>query len=190
MKRHYWHSLVLLETMMQISTSHYMYSVAWDSLDKVMIWIWDLQEQKVVELQRTHHYINNGNNGKWTKRFTYTCTRNGTGGDKPYNKLHPEWGRKVPSKWTGCGCHIIVKGLSKCLGSMHQNTVTQLVVLMWGLYIFERQQKIRFWKSCTWELVMIRLWIMSSYLASIQFMDYISFLKYKETAMGALWCCR
>ena len=41
------------------------------------------------------------------------------GGEKPYNKLHPEWDRKVPTKWTGSGWHLMVKlylGTSHVLG--------------------------------------------------------------------------
>ena len=32
-----------------------------------------------------------------------------TGGEKGYKKRHPEWGWKVPVKWSGCICHLIVK---------------------------------------------------------------------------------
>lgn len=100
------------------------YNVSWNLLEETMLWLQNIQEQEVVELQMTHHKINNTNNGKWTKTYYFSCSRNGTGGEKPYDKLHPEWGRKVPMKQTGCMCFLIVKlypGTSCVLGKYTSN---------------------------------------------------------------------
>ena len=85
------------------------YNASWNTFEEMMLWLQETQEQEVIELQTTHHKINNTNNGKWTKKYYFTCTWNGTGGEKVYDKLHPEWGRKVLTKRTGCMCCLIVK---------------------------------------------------------------------------------
>lgn len=43
------------------------------------------------------------------EKLYYVCAHQSTGGDKQYEKKHPEWGRKVLVKWCGCMCKLIVK---------------------------------------------------------------------------------
>ena len=42
-------------------------------------------------------------------RSTTMSVQEGTGGKKGYEKKHPERGWKVPVKWSGCACSLIVK---------------------------------------------------------------------------------
>jgi hypothetical protein len=46
---------------------------------------------------------------RYVERTVYACARYGTGGKKNYNKKHPEWSRKVPTKATDCPCSLKVK---------------------------------------------------------------------------------
>ncbi len=39
----------------------------------------------------------------------YVCGRQESGGDRGYEKKHPERERKIGIRKTGCGCHIIIK---------------------------------------------------------------------------------
>ncbi|CAA7265433.1 unnamed protein product [Cyclocybe aegerita] len=50
-----------------------------------------------------------GISGKYLVRERYVCARHGTGGRKPYVKKNPHWGRKVPSKLTGCLASLTIK---------------------------------------------------------------------------------
>ena len=46
---------------------------------------------------------------EFTQRRTYRCSRARTGGEKPYQKKHPDWNRKLDSKKTGCRCQLTIK---------------------------------------------------------------------------------
>ena len=46
---------------------------------------------------------------EFERQLRYVCSRAGTGGIKPYSKLHPEWNHKLPSKRTDCKCTLLVK---------------------------------------------------------------------------------
>ena len=68
------------------------YNKAWDSYDKMMLWLREEQEKHVIELQKKDIQINNTRNSMWTEKHYFVCARDGTGGEKKYEKLHPEWG--------------------------------------------------------------------------------------------------
>jgi hypothetical protein len=55
--------------------------------------------------------------------MVYVCAHYGTGG-KDYEKKHPGWSRKVPSKATDCPCSLKIKkyhNTSVILGKYHRN---------------------------------------------------------------------
>ena len=163
-----------------------LYNMAWDTFEDMILWLRDLQEQEVVKLWRTHRKISI--NGKWTEKQFYSCTRNGTGGGKPYNQLHPEWGRKVPMKQTGCKCHLMVKlypGTSHVLGKYtteHSHPVCGVNVRFTCLSEAPKDQI----------LEMLHMGINHDKIVSNDFLSYseksrlidcVSFLRYKEIAM-------
>jgi hypothetical protein len=45
----------------------------------------------------------------WTEKRLYVCSRQLSGGLKPYEKKNPDWHRKIDSKKTGCGCRVVIK---------------------------------------------------------------------------------
>lgn len=46
---------------------------------------------------------------EFTQKRTYCCSRQRTGGDKPYKKKNLDWDRKIDSKKTGCRCQLTIK---------------------------------------------------------------------------------
>ena len=63
-----------------------------------MSWLKEEEETQVIELLLKEKRINDVKEKAWTVKFYYVCARQGTRGEKKYEKKHPEWGRKVPSK--------------------------------------------------------------------------------------------
>lgn len=45
----------------------------------------------------------------YVQQTVYVCARYGTGGKKNYDKKHPEWSWKVPTKAKDCPCSLKVK---------------------------------------------------------------------------------
>ena len=84
------------------------YSLSWDSLCDMEIWLKKEQESKFIELRVKETRQNMKGDG-WTKKHVYVCARQGTGGKKKYQKKFPEQGRKVPAKRSGCTCRLIIK---------------------------------------------------------------------------------
>ena len=68
--------------------------------------------------------------GLWSKKQTYVCSRQKSGGQKEYEKKHPDWQRKIDSKKTGCRCQIEIK--------YYPHTLTIL-----GCYAEEHDHKIQ-----------------------------------------------
>ena len=66
----------------------------------------------------------------WAKRWTFVCSRQISGGQKEYDKKHPDSYRKVDSKKTGCHCQIEIK--------FYYHTITIL-----GRYVQEHDHEIR-----------------------------------------------
>ena len=84
------------------------YSLSWDSLDDMYIWLKKEQETKFIELQ-PKETLQNMKGDRWTTKHVYVCARQGTGGIKKYEKKFPEHGRKVPTKQCSCTCCLIIK---------------------------------------------------------------------------------
>jgi hypothetical protein len=98
------------------------YSLSWSSMEEMMSWLKEEEEIQVIELQLKEKRINDVKEKAWTVKFYYVCARQGTGGEKKYKKNHPKWGRKVPSKWCTCECHLTIKAYPntfKILGQYH-----------------------------------------------------------------------
>ena len=87
------------------------YNISWDSLGDMLSWLQKEQESKIIELRLKWRRKNKSlaGNRAWHEKHYYVCAREGTGGEKGYEKKHPEWGRKVPVKRSGCACRLIVK---------------------------------------------------------------------------------
>ena len=66
------------------------------------------EETKFIEL-RLKETQQNRTNGEWTQKLLYVCARQGTRGNKKYEKRHPKQGRKVPTKWCSCTSHLTIK---------------------------------------------------------------------------------
>ena len=85
------------------------YSLSWSSMEEMMSWLKEEEETQVIELRLKEKRVNDVKEKAWTVKFYYVCARQGTGGEKKYEKKHPEWGRKVPSKRCTCECHLTIK---------------------------------------------------------------------------------
>ena len=85
------------------------YSLSWDSLDMMKAWLRKEEETKFVELRLKETRQNKSNNGEWTQKLLYVCARQGTGGNKKYQKKHPKWDRKIPGKRCGCASRLTIK---------------------------------------------------------------------------------
>src|SRR6202050_1823592 len=85
------------------------YNLSWDSMEAMQIWLLKEQEDKLVELRLKEVKRDNTGVKGWKAKHCYVCARQGTGGESKYEKKNPEWGRKVPTKRSGCACRLVVK---------------------------------------------------------------------------------
>ena len=84
------------------------YSLSWDSLDDMDVWLKKEQETKFIEL-RPKETVENIKGDRWTMKHVYICAHHRTRGIKKYEKKFPEHGGKVPTKQCGCPCCLIIK---------------------------------------------------------------------------------
>jgi hypothetical protein len=82
------------------------WAMKWASMAEFEAWLKEEQLAKSIEF-----VLSSTRTGKWlwTKRWTYVCSRQMSGGRKKYDKKHPDWERKIDSKKTGCRCQIQIK---------------------------------------------------------------------------------
>ena len=85
------------------------YTHSWDSLDMMEVWLRKEEETKFIELRLKETRPNKSNSGEWTQKLLYVCARQGTGGNKKYEKRNPKQGRKVPTKRCGCTSRLTIK---------------------------------------------------------------------------------
>ncbi|KAJ7618888.1 hypothetical protein DFH06DRAFT_941234, partial [Mycena polygramma] len=93
------------------------YQQRWDSFKNFELWLQEEQRSKAIELRLVNTYRDSP---LYERTLRYACSRGGTGGTKPYSKLHPTWNRKTEGKRTGCQCSLLVKqypGTSTVLGN-------------------------------------------------------------------------
>lgn len=125
-----------------------------------MLWPWKEQDKHVIELWKKEIQINKTGNGMQTEKYYFVHARDGTGGEKKYFKLHPKWGRKNLSKWTGCPCHLEVKlypGTSHVFGMCtidHDHPIGEANA-MYTWLLDETQCQLK--KCHTWELPITKL---------------------------------
>jgi len=84
------------------------YTLSWDSLSSMDIWLAQEQQSKFIEL-RLKERERNKRSDKWTEKLIYVCARHGTGGKSKYKKKKEDRGRNIPSKRCGCTSRLIVK---------------------------------------------------------------------------------
>ncbi|KAJ7828010.1 hypothetical protein B0H13DRAFT_1917304 [Mycena leptocephala] len=81
------------------------YQTQWKDWHELQTWLDDEQECRgkfrlVNTYKRSELY---------TRQLRYVCARTGTGGEKDYIKIHPDWNRKRGPKQTDCECTLLVK---------------------------------------------------------------------------------
>lgn len=94
------------------------YTLRWESLDAMRIWLKKEQESKTIELRLKETRVKTDLPATWVKCYFYVCARAGTGGRKAYQKKYAR-NRKIPVKRTGCNCRLTVKtypGTNEVLG--------------------------------------------------------------------------
>ncbi|KAJ7784158.1 hypothetical protein B0H16DRAFT_1402021 [Mycena metata] len=97
------------------------YPIRWEKFRDFEVWLANEQQAQTIELRlvNTYHI-----SPLYDRQLRYVCSRAGTGGKKEYTKLHPEWNRKIQSKFTDCPCSLIVKqypGTTVVLGKYSQD---------------------------------------------------------------------
>ncbi|KAJ7022387.1 hypothetical protein C8F04DRAFT_923329, partial [Mycena alexandri] len=82
------------------------YPMRWENFRDFEVWLANEQQAQTIELRlvNTSHI-----SPLYDRRLRYVCSRARTGGKKEYTKLHPEWNRKIQSKFTDFPCSLIVK---------------------------------------------------------------------------------
>ncbi|KAJ6527305.1 hypothetical protein DFH09DRAFT_935668, partial [Mycena vulgaris] len=69
-------------------------------------WLKCEQQTNAIELRLVN---TSSTKPAYLRKLRYVCSRGGTGGEKPYVKLHPDWSRKREGKRTDCRCSLVVK---------------------------------------------------------------------------------
>jgi hypothetical protein len=82
------------------------YHMSWGSWEDFLLFLAREEASKCIELRKVSVKLGAD---RYLERTVYVCARSGTGGEKNYEKKHPNWSRKVPSKGTDCPCELIVK---------------------------------------------------------------------------------
>ncbi|KAF7371998.1 SWIM-type domain-containing protein [Mycena venus] len=82
------------------------YKKQWNCWRDFETWLAAEQESHALEFRLVNTYTGSS---LYTRQLRYVCSRAGTGGQKEYNKLHPDWNRKRGPKRTDCKCTLIVK---------------------------------------------------------------------------------
>ncbi|KAJ7900500.1 hypothetical protein B0H13DRAFT_1622405 [Mycena leptocephala] len=93
------------------------YNFRWDNWAQFQAWRTLEQEKHCIELRLVNTYEGMP---VFVRQCRYVCSRAGTGGEKEYHKLHPDWSRKIANKRTDCKCCLLVKeypGASTILGN-------------------------------------------------------------------------
>ena len=82
------------------------FSLEWTSMAEFQTW--RETEERACSIEFTRSSTRAG--GKhWSRWQRFVCGREKSGGEKVYEKKHPERQRKIGTKKSGCGCHIIIK---------------------------------------------------------------------------------
>lgn len=82
------------------------WAIEWASIAEFETWLKEEQLTKSIEFVLSSTKTGNR---LWTKKWTYVCSRQISGGQKNYEKQHPDWQCKINSKKTGCRCQVVIK---------------------------------------------------------------------------------
>jgi len=82
------------------------YNKSWCSWEEFRSFLVQEQAANSIELRQVSSKTGAE---RYVERTVYVCARYRTGGEKNYEKKHPEWSRKVPTKGTDCPCSLKVK---------------------------------------------------------------------------------
>jgi hypothetical protein len=82
------------------------FNLEWSNL--IEFEVWRLAEELAYSIEFVKSESRTGGI-LWSRKTRYVCGRQETGGDRGYEKKHPERERKIGIRKTGCGCHIILK---------------------------------------------------------------------------------
>jgi hypothetical protein len=82
------------------------YPLEWSDLDAFNAWRREEELRYSIELIAST--VKRGG-PLWTEKRLYVCTRQPSGGRKPYEKKNPGWKRKIDSKKKGCRCRVVIK---------------------------------------------------------------------------------
>ena len=127
------------------------YSLSWNSLDKMEVWLRKEEETKFIELRLKETQLNRTNDGKWTQKLLYVCACQGTGGNKKYKKRNPKQGRKVSMKQCGCPSHLTIKCYPNTEHILRLYIPIPLVKLMPGSHTYLRKLVSKWQKCSAWE---------------------------------------
>ncbi len=82
------------------------YDLSWGSLAEFDVWRQEQERTDSIDLTLTNTELG-ACHFSW--RRIYWCSRQGSGGIKPYDKKHPDRPRKLGPKWIGCSCKVDLK---------------------------------------------------------------------------------
>jgi hypothetical protein len=82
------------------------YDLSWGSLAEFNVWRQEQKRADAIDLCLTNTTVG-VQHFSW--RRIYRCSRQGSGGIKPYDKKYPDRSRKIGPKYIGCRCKVDVK---------------------------------------------------------------------------------
>ena len=82
------------------------FTLEWENLAEFDMW--HRMEESTCSIQFVLSHSQKGGI-RWSEKATYVCSRQNSGGRTTYEKKYPERHRKIKTKKTGCGCHIVIK---------------------------------------------------------------------------------
>ncbi len=116
------------------------WAIEWASIAKFEVWCESEQLDKSIEF-----ILKNMEMGKWlwSKKLTYVCSHQMSGGQKTYVKKHPDWQHKINSKKTGCYCQLVIKycphtlTILGCYAEEHNHDILrlQLYTILYCIYM-------------------------------------------------------
>ena len=83
------------------------YSLEWADLAEFKLWRQTEECLSSIEFIASTTWTKS--NALWSRYQCFVCGYQASGGEKIYEKKHPEWKHKTGTKKSGCGCHINIK---------------------------------------------------------------------------------
>ena len=82
------------------------FTLEWENLAEFDMWRWMEESMCSIQFVLSH---SQKRGIRWSEKVTYVCSRQNSRGRMTYEKKYPERHRKIKTKKTGCGCHIVIK---------------------------------------------------------------------------------